>query len=91
VKNGSGDKCKIEESKRGKKGRKEVERARTGLLCQGFGGRGYVIVYWGANPEAAKLTTSSNSQVRRLQDNLLNLYSESLLLITPEISFEISL
>lgn len=40
-----------------------VERARSGLLCQGYGGRGYMTVCWGANPGLAKLTGCSNSQV----------------------------
>jgi hypothetical protein len=55
-KTGGGDECKIEELKGGRKRRKEVQRARSGLLCRGDGGRDYKTVYWGARPETVKLT-----------------------------------
>lgn len=64
---GTGDECKIEELKGGRKRRKEVERARPGLLCRSDVGRGYKTVYWGARPGTAKLAGSSNSQVPILQ------------------------
>jgi len=48
------------EEKRGREGR-------SGLLCRGNRGRGYMTVYWGARPGAAKLTGSSKSQVPILQ------------------------
>lgn len=44
----------------------EGSSARLGLLCSGEHGRGYVTVYWGAKPEAVKLTVYRNSQVQIL-------------------------
>ena len=51
----SGDECKIEKLKGGRR-RRRRRRKRSTLLCRGDGRRGDMTVYWGANPEMAKLT-----------------------------------
>ena len=68
-KKGGDDRCKIERQKDGKVREREEEQRRRVFLSRRALKGGYVTAYWGAKPEKAKLTTYSNSQVRRLQDS----------------------